>query len=178
MEDLEDCHRLYIEIEWADGKLTEDENLAVRRIWLEWTVRNYQELDRLNQPPYGDRAVRLRDNGKFAGLVGLVPLLAPFGQLAYFHGKRPARFSAEIGLFWAISPPFQGNGFATEAARALTDYAFQELKLLRILAGTETTNVRSIKVMERLGMRIEKNPFPEPEWFQVTGILEAPRDTR
>ena len=31
----------------------------------------------------------------------------------------------------------------------------------------------SIGVMRAIGMTIEENPFPEPTWFQIVGILEA-----
>lgn len=173
MDDLEACHRLFLDMRWADAKLSDDENLARRREWLEWTIRSYVELDRLNQPPYGERVVALKENAQFVGLIGLVPLLAPFSQLPHFGGIESAPFSAEVGLFWAVSPALQGKSFATEAARALIDYAFGTLKLGRILAGTEYDNAPSIAVMRRLGMRIERNPFPKPPWFQVTGILEA-----
>ncbi|EPX64376.1 acetyltransferase, GNAT family [Cystobacter fuscus DSM 2262] len=173
MEDLDDCHRLYVDIGWADQAVGEDENLKRRREWLEWTVRNYEQLARLYQPPYGERAVELEESGQFVGLVGLVPLLAPFGQLPSFGRVEGARFSAEVGLFWATAPAWQRRGYATEAARALVAHAFDHLKLGRILAGTQRDNTASLDVMRRLGMRIEENPFPEPPWFEVTGILEA-----
>ena len=174
IDDLDACHRLFLDIGWSDPNLSDGDNLKRRRSWIEWTIRNYEELARLLQPPYGDRAVVLKD-GRFAGLVGYVPLLKPFGQLRCFGGVERAPFSAEVGLFWAMSPTVQRQGFATEAARALIDYAFRTLRLGRIMAGTEYDNAASIAVMRRLGMRIERNPFPEPEWFQIHGILEAPR---
>ena len=170
MGDLEMCHQLNLEIEWHDKNLTVEQNREARRSWLEWTVRNYTELARLLQPPYGDRAIVLKNSGAFAGLVGLVPLLAPFAQLPSFGRIENAPFSAEVGLFWATRPSMQRRGIATEAARALIDYAFETLKLGRIMAGTEYDNHASIAVMGRLGMRIEENPFPEPAWFQITGI--------
>lgn len=74
--DLSICHQLYLDTRWADPGLTDERNLQIRRSWLDWTTRNYTELDRLNQPPYGDRGVELRENGRLIGLVGLVPLLA------------------------------------------------------------------------------------------------------
>jgi ribosomal-protein-alanine N-acetyltransferase len=172
MDDLDSCHRLYLEIKWADDAVSESENLARRRGWLEWTIQSYQELDRLTQPPYGDRAVKLKESGEFAGLVGLVPLLAPFGQLPYFGGDSSSAFSAEVGLFWAFFPHLQRKGLATEAARVLCEFAFQNLNLRRILAGTERENLPSIAVMKRLGMRIEENPLPTPQWFQIVGVLE------
>jgi len=174
MDDLEACHRLYLDIEWADMTASDSENRERRRKWLEWTVRNYEELARLRQPPYGERVVELRNANQFAGLVGLVPLLKPFAQLVCFGGLGPelAPFSAEVGLFWAITPTLQRRGIATEAAGAMIDYAFETLRLGRILAGTEYDNVASIGVMRRLGMRIERNPYPVPEWFQIHGVLE------
>jgi RimJ/RimL family protein N-acetyltransferase len=79
-----------------------------------------------------------------------------------------------MGLYWALAPAHRGNGYATEAARALIDHAFGALNLARIVATTERSNTASRAVMRRLGMRVEENPLPEPEWFQVVGWLEAP----
>jgi hypothetical protein len=31
-----------------------------------------------------------------------------------------------------------------------------------------------MRVMQKLGMRIEHNPLPEPPWFQVGGVLDNP----
>ena len=174
-KDLSICHQLYLDTKWADQGLADEPNLQIRRSWLDWTIRNYTELDRLNQPPYGDRAVELQENGRLIGLVGLVPLLAPFAQLPTFGSAVNAPFSAEVGLFWMISPAMQGRGLATEAARALVSFAFDVLKVGRIIAGTEYDNFASMAVMRKLGMRIERNPFPSPAWFQITGILHNER---
>ena len=171
MNDLEACHRLYMDIGWEDKALTEAQNREARRRWIEWSVLNVKQLALLKQPPYGDRAVTLKD-GRFVGLVGLVPLLAPFRQLPSL-GKIPnARYSPEVGLFWAMSPSEQRKGLATQAARALIEFALGTLELSRIMAGTDRTNIASIGVMRRLGMHIEENPFADPPWFQVVGSLE------
>ena len=66
MGDLEDCHRLFLDIKWADPTASDELNLQSRREWLEWTVRNYVALARLNQPPYGDRAVVMKSK-QFVG---------------------------------------------------------------------------------------------------------------
>jgi RimJ/RimL family protein N-acetyltransferase len=173
LSDLAACHALYQDIAWNDPALGDAENLARRRAWLEWTVRNDEQLALLYQPPYGDRAVVDRTTGEFVGLVGLVPLLAPFGQLPSLGAREGARFMPQVGLFWAISPQYQRRGYATEAARALIHHAFSSLRLARIFAGTEFDNLASIAVMRKLGMTVERNPFPEPPWFQVVGSLEA-----
>jgi RimJ/RimL family protein N-acetyltransferase len=44
-------------------------------------------------------------------------------------------------------------GLATEGARAVIDYAFDELKLPSVVAVTTVTNQPSRRVMEKLGMR-------------------------
>jgi len=173
-QDVESCHQLYVDIGWSDRTLSEQKNREQRRAWVEWSVLNYHQLASLSQPPYGDRAIALR-TGEFVGLVGLVPLLAPFGQLPSFGGREHARFSPEVGLFWAIQPSCQRHGFASEAASALVDYALQELRLIRIVAGTDHSNLASIGVMRKLRMHIERNPFSEPAWFQTVGVLNADR---
>jgi hypothetical protein len=74
--------------------------------------------------------------------------------------------------FWALFPDRWGHGYATEAAAAMIAYGFEQLRLRRIVATTEHDNARSINVMRRLGMRLERNPRPEPAWFQTVGILD------
>lgn len=173
--DLDSCFRLYQEIGWDEPGLTESEALELREAWLDWAIRNERQLTVLHQPPYGDRVI-CDGGGAFAGLIGIVPRLEPFGRLPGLGGDPKARLTAEVGLFWALRPAWQGQGLATAAARLLSGWMFQSLRLQRILAGTEHDNAASIAVMRRLGMRIEANPVAEPPWFQVTGILEAPQD--
>lgn len=174
-DDLESCHRLYGEIGWDDPALGEAANRARRRAWLDWAVRNDQQLAALHQPPYGERVI-CDQEGRFAGLIGIVPRLEPFGRLASLGGDPLARLTAEVGLFWALRPGWQGRGLATRAARVLSDWMFQALGLARIMAGTEYDNTASIAVMRRLGMRIERNPSADPPWFQINGVLEAPQE--
>ena len=171
--DLEDCHRLYVEIDWIDHDLDPAANRAKRASWLAWTIDSYRELAALHQPPYGERAIERRSDGAFLGLVGLVPSLAAFGQLAAFGGREDARVRPEVGLFWALRPSAQGSGVATEAAGALIAYARDELQVERLVATTERDNHASIAVMRRLGMAIEENPHPTSDWPQVVGVLDV-----
>ena len=170
--DLDAVHRLFKDIGWVDPALGEDEQREHRRSWLAWSLAGYREFERLHQPPLGDRAVARADGG-LVGLVGLVPSFAPFGQLPGFGGAATALRTMEMGLFWAISPAAQGQGYATEAAAALADWAFDGLLLGRLVATTQHDNAASIAVMRRLGMRIEINPQPDPPWLQTVGVLHA-----
>jgi RimJ/RimL family protein N-acetyltransferase len=143
-----------------------------RERWLRFTTLAYEQLDELRQPPYGERGVELRESGEMIGLVGLVPALGPFGLLPSWP-EPGGRHRPEVGLYWAVAPEHRRRGIAAEAAAALIAYAFAEVGLARVVATTEYGNVASIGVMRRLGMRIERNPAPEPAWFQVVGVLDA-----
>ena len=92
-------------------------------------------------------------------------------------GLSGAGFTSEVGLFYHIQPALRRQGYASEAAAALVEYAFAHLHLRRILATTSYENLGSQAVMRRLGMTLEHNPLPEPPWLQVVGILETPADS-
>lgn len=177
MEDLPAIHQL-LDVELRDVDLGSDtmNTLAERAEWMEWAARNDVQLAKLNQPPYGDRAIVLKTSGELIGACGFVPCLNAFEQLPYFAPggvpRSQSHSTAEFGLFYAISPAHQRQGYASEAAQALVDYAFQHLGLKRVIAETNYDNAASIGVMKKLGMRIETNPRPEPPWLQVVGILE------
>jgi ribosomal-protein-alanine N-acetyltransferase len=146
--------------------------------WLEWTAATYGQLEALRQPPYGERAICLREGGELVGMVGVVPSMGPFAQLPGFGGAiGPAdRLRPEVGLYWAVAPEHRGNGYATEAAAAVIEFGFGEMNLVRMVATTTYDNEASMAVMRRLGMTIASNPLPEPSWFQVVGWLDAPAD--
>ncbi|HEX8408995.1 MAG TPA: GNAT family N-acetyltransferase [Thermoanaerobaculia bacterium] len=78
------------------------------------------------------------DDGELAGAMGLM-----------MKGDG----IAEIG-YW-IAVPAWNRGYATEAARAVVRYGFEECGLHRIFAGHFTRNPASGKVMEKLGMQYE-----------------------
>ncbi|MFI0809491.1 GNAT family N-acetyltransferase [Streptomyces echinatus] len=60
---------------------------------------------------------------------------------------------AEIG--WVFDPRHAGQGYATEAARALASLAFGQLGVHRVFARLDALNTGSARVCERLGMRRE-----------------------
>ena len=176
-DDLLAAHRLFdVELRQAEFGSEKMDTLEERADWLEWAMRNDDQLAMLNQPPYGDRAILLKSSGELVGSCGYVPCLNAFERIAYFapDGNGPSRacYTTEFGLFYAVSPSYQRKGYASEAAQALVDYAFQVLHLKRLIAETDYDNLASISVMKKLGMRIETNPGPEPPWLQVVGILE------
>jgi 3-dehydroquinate dehydratase/shikimate dehydrogenase len=78
------------------------------------------------------------------------------GELAGFTGLARPAFEAhfmpctEIG--WRFRPQFWGQGYATEAARLAMLFAFSTLRLEEVVSFTARVNLRSINVMQRLGM--------------------------
>ena len=144
---------------------------------------NATVLAELGQPPYGDRAVVLRTTDELVGAAGLVPAFGPFDQLRPVAEQpprvRPAAFHRpEVGLFYHVHPDHRGRGYATEAARALVEFAFGPMRLARIVATTERDNLASQAVMQHLGMQLHENARDEPAWFQVVGILDNPDPAR
>jgi len=149
---------------------------AERERWLQWATLNHEQLARLYQPPYGDRAIVLKATNDLIGSVGLVPTIGPFARLPSLGGDaQQPYFETAMGLFWLIAPAHRGQGYAAEAARAMIDHMFTNHHMRRIVATTEYDNVASQKVMQKLGMKLERNPLEEPPWFQVVGVLENDR---
>lgn len=85
-------------------------------------------------------AITLKDTGELVGAISLLDIHADFQR-------------AELG-YW-IGKPFWGNGYATEAARAMIDYGFQQCQFWRIFASHFADNPASGRVMEKAGMRYE-----------------------
>ncbi len=173
LQDLPDVYRI-LDVETQQ----EPRTLAERETWLRWTIAGYTEYARLLQFPFGDRAVVLRQTGDLVGVAGFVPCVDAFNQipsLKHSTQKIPAFTTAEVGLFWAVTPLFQRQGLASEAAAALIEFAFSRFDLERIVATTSFDNAASIGVMKRLGMQVERNPYEEPAWLQVVGILKNPQ---
>lgn len=177
LEDLTTIHQI-LEQTFGDGtKLMDEAALHERAQWLEWSRLNHSWFPRMGQAPYGDRAVVLKSSGALVGSVGYVPLLGPFEQIPGIGAATAMSktMTPAFGLFWVIDPQVQRQGYATEAGRALVEYAFQTLQLKQILATTEYENIASQTVMRKIGMRLERNPFPEPHWLQVVGMMDNPK---
>jgi RimJ/RimL family protein N-acetyltransferase len=90
---------------------------------------------------WGLWAVELNSTGAFTGFVGLNPV--PF----------EAPFTPAVEIGWRLARPYWGSGLATEAARPVLAHAFGPLGLEELVSFTSTTNLRSQRVMQKLGMR-------------------------
>jgi RimJ/RimL family protein N-acetyltransferase len=71
----------------------------------------------------------------------------------------------QVEVGYVFHPDAAGRGYATEAARALVDLAFDELQAHRVFARTDALNAPSAALLRRLGMRQEAH-FREAEIFK------------
>lgn len=89
---------------------------------------------------YGWWAVEIPGVAPFAGFVGLA--VTPF----------EASFTPCVEIGWRLAHEFWGQGLAVEGARAALAFGFEQLGLEEIVSFTATQNLRSQRVMEKLGM--------------------------
>ena len=99
-------------------------------------------------------AVEEKNSQQFMGFIGL---------------NRPV--CVEIG--WRLAFSFWGRGYATEGAQAVLNYAFDTLKLKEIVAFTVPDNLRSQRVMEKIGMiRDIQGDFLHPKIDPVNSLAK------
>ena len=85
------------------------------------------------------------------------------GEFLGFTGLAQPDFRPEREIGWRFAATAWGRGYATEAARAVLEFAFTELALPEVVSFTAVANVRSRAVMERIGMtRDESGDFDHP----------------
>lgn len=101
---------------------------------------------------FGLWALSVTGGAAFAGVVGIgVPSFQ-------------AAFTPCVEIGWRLPFEHWGHGYATEAARAALAFGFEQLGLPEIVSFTTVTNVRSRRVMERLGMyRTPDDDFMHPK---------------
>lgn len=90
---------------------------------------------------FGLWAVEVRSTVAFIGFTGLWP--ATFA----------APFTPAVEVGWRLAAESWGHGYATEAARAAVADGFERLEMAEIVSFTSAQNLRSQRVMEKLGLR-------------------------
>ena len=94
----------------------------------------------------------LEVDGVFAGFTGLA------------EPKFKAHFTPCVEIGWRLRREYWGQGIAFEAAQQAIKYAFSELKLSELVSFTAAVNLRSRRLMERLGFSHDPcDDFDHPE---------------
>ena len=100
---------------------------------------------------FGLYAVEVKSTHDFIGYVGLAKV------------EFPAAFTPALEIGWRLAFHSWGQGYAAEAARATLSYGFSDLGVSELVSFTTRRNVRSIAVMERIGMvRNQEDDFVHP----------------
>jgi RimJ/RimL family protein N-acetyltransferase len=147
------------------------QELRTERLWLRrWLPEDRVPFARLNADPrvveFFPGALSREESDAMADRIeahfhrhgfGLwaveIPGVTPF---AGFVGLAVPRFQAHftpcVEIGWRLGAEHWNRGYATEGARAALEFGFRSLQLEEIVSFTVPANVRSRRVMEKLGM--------------------------
>jgi RimJ/RimL family protein N-acetyltransferase len=100
--------------------------------------------------------VRAIDNGTDPGAYGVYQLVRSADGMVIgdigFHG--PPNQGGSVTVGYGLAPAARGQGYATEALRAVVAWALAQPEVASVEADTTHANLPSQRVMERAGMRL------------------------
>ena len=100
---------------------------------------------------FGLWAVEIPDETDFAGFIGLL------------HCSFEAHFTPAVEIGWRLAAGYWNRGYATEGARAALVFGLDRMQLDEIVSLTAVGNMRSRRVMEKIGMiRDPEDDFDHP----------------
>jgi RimJ/RimL family protein N-acetyltransferase len=162
----EEIHRLiFVDPEVAVPFCRKTRTLDEVRDWLvarAWLARTDE---------FGFWAVVRSHDDTLLGLAALQAYVADW--IVWLDDPEPRHNRIEVEVSYALGREHWGHGYATEAARAVVAYAFDELRLPRIAYAVSGGNERSIAVMRRLGFRQVENLHPDGAG-DFLGVLDNP----
>ena len=120
---------------------------------------------------FGRLGVELKEEQILIGQVHLDPHVWTAADFVV-NGSAPFG-TIEVELAFAFGREYWGFGYAYEACTRMVRYAFEELRLPRLVGGAMLENERSVNLHERLGYRLVRNPDQRDVVGWIT-ILENP----
>jgi RimJ/RimL family protein N-acetyltransferase len=110
----------------------------------------------------------VNSHGNMHGYTLWTACLKETGELIGFIGLNytdwESHFTPAVEVGWRLGSQFWGKGYATEGAKASLDYGFKKCGLKEIISFTVPANVRSIRVMEKIGLKRDLNgDFAHPK---------------
>jgi [ribosomal protein S5]-alanine N-acetyltransferase len=136
---------------------------ALWRIMQMRLLREYQDVPRYSRDDFERRVAArpkrldVRATGRFEWLVSIAATREPIGWISLRLGEQN-RGTAEIG--YSIVTGYRSGGYATEAAYALIDHAFEDTTLRKLDACCVPENLPSRRLLSRVGfveMRTQHN---------------------
>ena len=168
---------------YPEGRPRSPEETAA---WLRYTLASYDQL------ALGYLAVVRKADGALIGRCGLMDLVVEpttpeRGIRRGWFGREEApagvALTFEVELGYTLDPAVWGQGFATEAARCVRDYARDVLRLPYAISAILPLNARSRRVAERSGARATGQmdvvglTWDRYEWPLATGKASRERET-
>jgi RimJ/RimL family protein N-acetyltransferase len=118
-------------------------------------------------------------------LVGYHWLIGARAELAIRDAATGA-FAGDLGLFgvqleqgmigYSLNPEWRGRAYATRAARLITGWCFDQVGLVRVVAGTAPDNVASQRTLEKAGFHregYERRRLPGPDGTRIDNVAFA-----
>jgi ribosomal-protein-alanine N-acetyltransferase len=163
--------REFVADDWQEGLAYQSDSRYLR--YYPWTQRTAEDVQAFVQRfiDWQDEQPRTR--------FQLALVLRAAGQLIGSCGIRKETATAQqADLGYEIAPSHWGHGYATEAARAVLAFGFQNLRLHRVWASCVAENTASAQVLEKLGIqregRLREHRWMKGRWWDtlVYGILQ------
>ena len=133
-------------------KWNDDDAAAVAHIYLKPEVMEYIPGGVWSPDRTARTVARMRELDSEHG-YGFYPIVVKsLGTIVGHCGLGRLEQTPEIEVAYILDSPYWGQGYASEAARAMIAYGFSKLNIPRIVAVAFPQNVRSIRVMRSVGM--------------------------
>jgi RimJ/RimL family protein N-acetyltransferase len=159
LDDVPDLHQLYLHQDvWAFDPGHEQSEAEVTSM-VQYRIWQYERNG------FGALAITHNQNGALIGHCGLQ---------TYVWEHLPVS-SVETELFFKLGRDYWSRGYATEACRAVLGFAFDELRLPRIVSWTHRENARSLVLMRRLGMDLRADRAAGDDAGLIAGTIENRR---
>lgn len=153
--DLDSLFALYRDTDvrryFPEGTLTYEETKEE----LEWFLNGHP-----SHPELGLWATVHKGSKEFIGRCGLLPWTL--------------RDRDEVEVAYLLAKEYWGQGLATEAARAIVEYAFGRLGLSRLICMIDPENQASIKVASKIGMSLEEEMEDDKGPFLLWSMTKQP----
>lgn len=128
-------------------KFTPDDHDDLADILTDVEVTYFEPYETFTREACVQEAINFSNSNEFYAVVLEEKVI---GKI-YFSDKGYGSY--EIG--YTFNKAYQGNGYASESIKGMMKYAFSTLGVRRIFAEIDTRNSKSIKLVERVGMRKE-----------------------
>ena len=160
-----------------------------------WSKSDLKEFAKLNSDPdvmaYFPRPLSTKETEDFIdrlqkhyykrGYTYFATEILATGQLIGFIGlayqSYETEFTPSIDIGWRLRKSSWGNGFATEGAKRCIEYAFNNLKIQRLVATCTIRNIKSETIMQKIGMargshfkhpKLKDSPeYEDCVWYEI-----------